>query len=92
MTFTLVLILYSLYGIKEGQPMGIGVLEIEQGYSCGEGFAYGQGLELLQRQRLDLGGGGGREGAAAAVELTVSDSCLSFLAPLGFAYAEALRL
>jgi hypothetical protein len=84
MTFTLVWILYSLYGIKEGQPMGIGVLEIEQGF-C-------QGLELLQRQRLDLGGGGGREGAAAAVELTESDSCLSFLAPLGFAYAEALRL
>ena len=43
------------------QPCGqIGwALKVEQGI--------GQGLELLQRQRLDLGGGGLCEGAAAAV-------------------------
>ena len=32
-------------------------LEAKQGNSCGEGFTYGQGFQLLQQQRLDLGGG-----------------------------------
>jgi hypothetical protein len=32
------------------------------------GQAGGQGFQLLQRQRLDLGGGGVAQGAAAAVE------------------------
>jgi hypothetical protein len=43
-----------------GQParqVGRG-LEVEQGNSCGEGCAYGQGFELLQGQGLDLGGSG----------------------------------
>ncbi len=53
-----------------GQPRGQGgrALEVEQGHSCGEGCAYGQGLELLQGQGLDLGSGGASEGATAAVE------------------------
>ena len=44
-----------------GQPGGqVGwALEVEQGIS--------QGFQLLQRQRLDLGGGGFSQGAAAAV-------------------------
>ena len=44
------------------QPGGqfVRALEVEQGV--------GQGFQLLQRQGLDLGGGGACEGAAAAVE------------------------
>lgn len=30
----------------------------EQRNACGEGFADGEGVQLLQRQRLNLGGGG----------------------------------
>jgi len=53
-----------------GQPGGqvVWALEVEQGNSCGEGCAYGQGFQLLQRQRLDLGGGGTSKWAAAAIE------------------------
>ena len=39
-----------------GQPGGqfVRALEVEQDHSCGEGFAYGQGFQLLQGQGLDL--------------------------------------
>ena len=47
-------------------------MEVEQGI--------GQGLELLQRQRLDLGGGGFCEGAAAAAELAKGHGRFAFLA------------
>ena len=53
-------------------------LEVEQGSE--------QGFQLLQRQRLNLGGGGLAEGAAAAVELAKSNaaglSLAAFLAAL----------
>ena len=65
----------------EGQAVGgqpgrqvVWALEVEQGNSCGEGCAYGQGFQLLQRQRLDLGGGGTSKWAAAAVELAKSNA------------------
>ena len=58
-----------------GQPGGqVGrAREVEQGHSCGEGCAYGQGFQLLQGQGLDLGGGGVCEGAAAADQNVRSD-------------------
>ncbi len=65
------------------QPGGqiIGAVEIQQGQP--------QGLQLLQRQRLDAGGGGGVEGAAAVGELAQGHrGCLNSAA-LGFPFLLA---
>jgi hypothetical protein len=45
-------------------------LEDEQGISSGDGLAFGQGFQLLQGKRLDLGGGGLDQGVASAIDLT----------------------
>jgi hypothetical protein len=50
-------------GRQVGRPA-----EIKQRHSFGEDCVYGQGLQLLQWQGLDFGGGGLAEGAADAVE------------------------
>ena len=56
------------------QPGGgvVGALEIEQGHSCGEGCAYGQGFQLFQWLGLDAGGSDFAQGATAAGELAES--------------------
>ena len=67
-----------------GQPGGqVGrAREVEQGV--------GQGFQLLQGQRLDLGGGGVCEGAAAAVELAEGHGHFALLAAFLAAFLAAL--
>ena len=60
-------------GGQPGRKVGW-ALEVEQGHSCGEGFSYGRGFQLIHWQGLDPGGGVVREGAAAAVELARGDT------------------
>ncbi|MFT7658588.1 MAG: hypothetical protein ACI90Z_002283 [Cyanobium sp.] len=53
-------------GGQPGGQVGRG-LEVEQGHSCGEGFAYGQGFQLIHWYGLDLGGGGVSKGGRSGV-------------------------
>lgn len=72
-----------------GQPgrQVVRAREVEQGHSCGEGCADGQGFQLTQGQGLDLGGGGVAERAAAAVELAEGDTACA----AGVSWAAGFR-